>query len=94
MKIKAKIETDEAPITLYLKGRLAWMMQELVAAGDKGISPLHNPAPRASHYVMSFRRKGGIIETDTQRHGGAFPGVHGTYRLKSVVTIEQVEGRA
>jgi hypothetical protein len=93
MKIKAKIETSDAPITLHLKGRLAWTMLELVKAGDKGITPLHNPAPRVSHYVMTLRRKGVAIDADIQAHDGAFPGEHGIYRLKSTVTIKQVEGR-
>jgi hypothetical protein len=94
MKITAKIETGDTSITLHLKGRLAWMMLELVKAGDKGITPLHNPAPRVSHYVMTLRRKGVAIDTQMQAHGGAFPGEHGVYRLKSAVTIEQVEGCA
>ncbi|MEX1662501.1 hypothetical protein AB4874_12705 [Thioclava sp. 15-R06ZXC-3] len=94
MKIKAKIETGEMPITLQLKGRLAWTLMELVKAGDVGITPLHNPAPRVSHYVMSLRRKGVAIDTEMQPHFGAFPGEHGVYRLKSTVTIERVEGRA
>lgn len=93
MKIKAKIETGEQPITLNLKGRLAWTLLELVKAGESGITPLHNPAPRVSHYVMSLRRKGVAIDTNMQPHGGAFPGEHGVYRLKCAVTIEQVEGR-
>lgn len=93
MKIKAMIETGDAPLTLNLRGRLAWAMLELVKAGDTGITPLHNPAPRVSHYVMCLRRKGVAIDTDMQPHGGAFPGEHGVYRLKSAVTIEQMEGR-
>ena len=94
MKIKAKIETGDTPITLHLKGRLAWTMLELVKAGENGITPLHNPAPRVSHYVFTLRGKGVVIDTDMEPHGGAFPGEHGVYRLKSAVTIEQVEGRA
>ncbi|MFZ7093267.1 winged helix domain-containing protein [Primorskyibacter sp. 2E233] len=93
MKVKAKIETGDTPITLHLKGRVAWTLLELVKAGDKGITPLHNPAPRVSHYVLTLRRKGVVIDTDMQPHGGAFPGEHGVYRLKSAVTIERVEGR-
>lgn len=93
MKIKANIQTGDSPIILNLRGRLAWKLLELVKAGDAGITPLHNPAPRVSHYVMTLRRKGVAIDTDMQPHGGAFPGEHGVYRLKSAVTIEQVEGR-
>lgn len=94
MKIKAKIQTGDSLIILNLHGRLAWTLSELVKAGDNGITPLHNPAPRVSHYVMTLRRKGVAIDTDMMPHGGAFPGEHGVYRLKSAVTIEQVEGRA
>lgn len=94
MKIKAEIQTGESPIPLYLRGRLAWTLTELVKAGDSGITPLHNPAPRVSQYVMMLRRKGINIDTDMQPHGGAFPGEHGVYRLKSAGTIEHVEGRA
>ncbi|MEP3329195.1 hypothetical protein [Sedimentitalea sp.] len=94
MKIKANIKTGDAPFTLHLKGRLAWTLMELVKAGDDGITPLHNPAPRVSHYVMTLRRKGVPIDTNMQPHGGAFPGEHGVYRLKCAVTLEQVEGRA
>lgn len=93
MKIKAKIQTTDNPIVLILRGRLAWTLLELINADDRGITPLHNPAPRLSHYVMTLRRKGVAIDTDMQAHGGAFPGEHGVYRLKSAVTIEQVEGQ-
>lgn len=93
MKIKAKIERGDTPIVMQLTGRLAWTLLELIKAGETGITPLHNPAPRVSHYVMCLRRKGFAIETEMQPHGGAFPGEHGVYRLKSAVTIEQVEGR-
>lgn len=94
MKITAKVETGETPFTLHLKGHLAWAMLELVKAGDKGITPLHNPAPRVSHYVMTLRRKGVAIETIMEPHDGQFPGDRGIYKLCSAVTIEQVEGRA
>ena len=42
MKIKAQIETGDAPLTLNLRGRLAWTMLELIKAGDIGITPLHS----------------------------------------------------
>lgn len=93
MKIRAKIETGENAIILHLRGRIAWTLCELVKAGNRGITPMHNPAPRVSHYVMCLRRKGVVIDTDMQPHGGAFPGEHGVYRLKSAVTLDRVEGR-
>lgn len=93
MKLKAKIETGDTPITLNLRGRLAWTLLELVKAGQKGITSLHNPAPRISHYVMTLRRKGVAIETIMEPHKGPFPGEHGIYKLCSTVTIERVEGR-
>jgi hypothetical protein len=43
---------------------------------------------------MTLRRKGIAIKTQMQAHGGALPVEHSVYRLKSPVTIEQVEGRA
>ena len=94
MKIKAKIETGDTPLVLTLRGRIAWTLTELLNAGEKGITPRENPAPRVSHYVMCLRRKGIVIDTDMQPHGGAFPGEHGVYRLRSAVTIEQAGGDA
>jgi hypothetical protein len=94
MKIKENIETGDAPLTLHLKGRLAWAVLELVNVGDKGTTPLHNPALSVSYYVMILRRKGVVIETEMHSHGGAFPGEHGVYRLKSTVMLELSEGRA
>lgn len=94
MKIKAIIETGDTPMTLTLKGRLAWTLCELLKAGERGITSLHNPAPRISHYVMTLRRKGLVIDTVWSEHGGQFPGRHGAYFLRSRVTIEQVRGAA
>lgn len=93
MKLKAKIDTGDKPTILHLKGRLAWAMIELVRAGDSGITSLHNPGPRLSHYVMCLRRKGVVIDTTMTAHDGPFPGEHGVYRLRCAVTIEQLEGR-
>ncbi len=52
MQIKANIETGDTPITLHLRGRLAWTLLELVKAGGTDITTLKKPAPRVSHYVM------------------------------------------
>ena len=92
MKIKATIETGDMPMTLTLRGRLAWTLCELLKAGERGITSLHNPAPRISHYVLTLRRKGIVIETIRAEHGGPFPGHHGIYRLVSHVTVEPIGG--
>ncbi len=92
MQIKEIIETGDTPITLALTGRLAWSLCELLKAGEQGITSLHNPAPRISHYVLTLRRKGLVIETVRAKHGGPFPGHHGIYRLVSNVTVESIGG--
>lgn len=92
MQIKATIESGDSPITLALTGRLAWTLCELLKAGERGITSLHNPAPRISHYVLTLRRKGLVIETIRAEHGGPFPGHHGIYRLVSNVTVEPIGG--
>lgn len=94
MKIKVIIESGDTPMTLNLRGRLAWTLCELHRAGERGITSLHNPAPRLSHYIMTLRRKGFVIDTIRAEHGGPFPGHHGIYRLLTRVTVEQAGGAA
>ena len=89
MKLTAIIDSDDGQRRLHLKGRLAWALNELVNAGSKGVTSLHNPGPRLSHYVMCLRRKGIHIDTIREKHGGPFPGEHGFYRLACDVTIER-----
>jgi hypothetical protein len=94
MQIKAIIETGDKPVTLTSRGCLAWTLCELPKTGEKGITSLHNSAPRILHCVMTIRRKGLVIETIRAEHGGAFPGVHGIYKLVSRVTVQTVGGGA
>lgn len=68
-------------------GRFGWSLEELVNAGNRGITPIERPAPRWSHYVFRLRRRGVRIETIPERHGGRYSGRHGRYRLKSEVRI-------
>lgn len=74
---------------LALVGREAWALLELVEAGAKGCTPLHNPAPRWSDYV--FRLRGHRIEVQTvhEDHGGPFAGHHARYVLRTPVTLEE-----
>lgn len=75
----------DGPTRLALRGRLAWALAALIRARDRGLTPLDDPAPRWSSYVMRLRRKGLAIDTITEAHGGAFAGMHGRYGLRSAV---------
>jgi hypothetical protein len=81
-----------------LTGRTAWACRELLKAGEQGCSPITTPGPRWSDYVFKLKRQHGIdVATVTERHGGAFPGNHARYVLRSKVRIlstSDVEGRA
>ena len=69
------------------KGRFAWALDRLVAAGEKGCTPIDQPAPRWSHYVYGLRRQGVAIETVTENHEGAYAGHHARYVLNVPVTV-------
>jgi hypothetical protein len=69
------------------KGRSAWALAELVAAGQDGCTPILRPAPRWSDYVFRLKKLGLNIETIHERHGGAYKGFHGRYRLDSDIDI-------
>lgn len=88
-KMVARIGDNPQPQVFV--GRFAWTLNELVTAGQKGITSLENPAPRISHYVMILRRSGVTITTEDERHAGAFGGTHGRYRLAVPVTVLEVE---
>jgi hypothetical protein len=78
-------ESDGSPRLLRLKGRDAWALDELIAAGDAGCTPIDTPGPRWSHYIFKLRRAGLEIETVTEAHGGPFKGTHARYVLRSRV---------
>lgn len=73
--------------TLQVQGREAWTLSNLVRLGLKGFSVFDNPGPRLSHYIMKLRRLGLNIETVDVRHGGAFPGVHAKYLLRTPIEV-------
>ncbi|TIP06634.1 MAG: hypothetical protein E5X72_00010 [Mesorhizobium sp.] len=84
--IKVKIEPDGR--TVKLDNRAAWMMKQLIAAGKRGVTTLELPTGvRVAHYVYLLRREGFSISMERETHGGAFPGVHGKYRLENEVSI-------
>ena len=75
-------------------GRDADTLEKLMAAGERGLTPIEYPAPRWSHYVFKLRRAGFNIETIDEPHGGQFAGTHARYILRSQVEIESDERRA
>ena len=85
----ATIHHDDGTETkLSLVGREAWAALELVEAGERGCTPIDNPAPRWSHYVWLLRGHGINVETIHEDHGGPFSGTHARYVLRSVVSLE------
>ncbi len=71
------------------KGRDAWALMQLMAAGERGCTPRDNPAPRWSGYIYNLRQLGIDIETVHEHHRGPFPGNHGRYVLRSRVELAQ-----
>jgi hypothetical protein len=86
LTIVARILPDGKPFTVT--GRNAWTLGELVKAGQKGCTPIDNPALRWSAYVFNLRRNQRlVIETRHEAHRGPFAGWHGRYVLVSAVEI-------
>lgn len=81
----------EAPC-MTATGRDAFALLALWKAGEKGVTPIDNPAPRWSGYIHNLRRAGVLIETVHEKHGGAYPGTHARYVLRTPsLTIENLE---
>jgi hypothetical protein len=49
--------------TLTFEGRGAFALDQLIKAGQRGCTPIDNPAPRWAHYVYKLRRVGLSIQT-------------------------------
>lgn len=76
------------PYMFTQTGRDAWALSRLIMAEKGGVTPLSEPTgPRWSAYVHKLRRFGIEIETITETHGGAFPGTHARYVLRSDVQL-------
>lgn len=76
---------DGAIQILELKGREEWALSHLLAAGDRGCTPIDTPGPRWSDYVFKLRKRGIDVETITEAHSGPYAGHHARYVLKSQV---------
>lgn len=87
MKVTFTIGSGPDTTTLDLVGRDAWALMQLLLAGERGCTPIDNPAPRWSAYVFKLRRHGIAIETVNERHGGAFAGNHARYVLRTPVRV-------
>lgn len=76
----------DAPAKTY-KGRVAWTLGRLIAAGERGCTPIDQPAPRWSHYVHELRKSGLQVETVNEKHSGPFSGTHARYVLRTPLQI-------
>jgi hypothetical protein len=93
LTIRARIGNDDGPVVM-VRGREAWALLALIAAGERGCTPVDTPGPRWSGYVHDLRKLGIAIETVHETHAGPFPGTHARYVLRSRVTILDREGNA
>lgn len=93
LTIRVRIGDDDGPV-VSVRGREAWALLLLRAAGDRGCTPLDTPGPRWSGYVHDLRKLGFVIETIHEPHAGFFPGTHARYVLHSPVNILDREGVA
>ena len=84
-----QIENQE-PKTITVSGRDRWALEALIAAGDKGCTPIETPGPRWSGYTFNLRQLGVPVETVTEPHGGPFKGNHARYVLRA--TVSHLEG--
>lgn len=73
--------------TTTVTGRVLWAMLSLMAAGEKGCTPITRPAPRWSDYIFRLRGQGFNVETIDESHGGSFSGLHARYVLRDQVSI-------
>jgi|GEM_PF-6275484 len=76
------------------KGRDAWALGELLKAGAEGCTPLDNPGPRWSGYILKLRKLGLDIETVHEMHGGTFAGRHARYVLRSQIEVLEISTAA
>ncbi len=66
LRIKARILPDGSPKTVV--GRDAWMLQNLMCAGEIGCTSIDHPGARVAHYVFKLRGFGFLIETVEEKH--------------------------
>lgn len=83
------VHREGEPTTeIHVKGRDRWALENLMAAGARGCTPIDHPGPRWSAYVFKLRALGVAIKTLHEEHGEPFSGTHARYVLRSTVTRE------
>jgi hypothetical protein len=91
LTIYIRIGDDDGRL-VTVRGREAWALLALQAAGERGCTPIDHPGPRWSGYVYDLRRLGIVIESVREHHGGEYPGDHVRYVLRSrVVILDQTD---
>ena len=88
-RLLVEVTLEDGTVKRYT-GRQAWTLQQLVASGATGVTPIERPAPRWSDYVLHLRRSGLTIETIPEKHSGLFSGTHGRYVLHDKVKLATV----
>ena len=82
------LNDDGTTREIMVRGRERWALQNLIAAGPNGCTPIDHPGPRWSAYAFQLRHERGLeIETVTEQHGPPFQGNHARYVLHSNVTF-------
>ncbi|MBT3141365.1 helix-turn-helix domain-containing protein [Ruegeria litorea] len=92
MNLNVTLQGGDCPRLFTLSGRIGQTMHHLMQAKQQGITSLENPAIRLAAHIHSLREMGFVIDTETEPHGGAYPGYHARYRLRSSVALGHNQG--
>ena len=86
--VEMHVRVDRSDVRVV--GRDAWALSRLLHAGEKGCTPIEQPASRCSHYVFKLRRAVVVVKSITENHSGAYAGHHARYVLVSKVDVISV----
>jgi hypothetical protein len=78
------------PQPLILTKRAEFFLEELLAAGNEGITTIDYPGVRVGDAIHKLRKAGVTVETQYEQPGGEFAGHHGRYILRS--KVERLSG--
>ncbi len=74
-------------ITLTVEGQDAWTLHHLIEAGERGVTPVDQPAQRWSHYMFRLRALGIDIKKLREPNSGPYAGQHGRYVLREALEV-------